>query len=694
MTLLQFKYLNFIENIMMVIIALLFPWSIMFATPQLHIGYWGQVEGMIVFHHFATAILALLLLRKIIIYKDLRNYFAHPLVLLPALIGFYTIISSLFGRLPIFSLYGSPQLGQGAFWYLSLSILTFTYFYLIKIYKIKFIILLNLFFVTLAVSIGSFFPTITGIVVSFFGFNDWLALYFISFAILLMYLNEVNSYRIKKEFLGLIIFFVLGPLFWIIDNNSAIALWLILLLTWFFYIIINKYSLKIFIKLFFNPVFFTLIPIFLSIIMLVSSFIYWDGSTDMTAELTDYRKSAVGHLGTLIARGSIIRVLLEHLTSIKAILFGYGWGSISELLIASFTPEVFYQINTGNRVHFHTHNELFEHIFSIGFIGAAIYIMYIYNIFKYSFKISVFLSFLWLLFFCIGVFWFTWIASVSFQAILASLLMNRDFKEFETKYLVSVKKIYNSISFTLFYIIFIALFSFYGAYIGYYTAYNHMDSFRSYSLIKIAEESEKNNICSRKVYDFGKGGLQFSQKFNGFNNYFKDQVLLYGVLNESDYKVLNWHLCASHEMIINNKASIELINVHINTLSTISILPGKLGENTRIFNQKYIDLWEDKLMLLLFLAPKRVDQAIPLISYYLNVGKDEEINRLCNYLNNGDYYQGFCDLATGSIAIKQGKVNEGLLLIKKASDLGVLDSKNIDKETANYLKKLLLEHLK
>lgn len=242
--------------------------------------------------------------------------------------------------------------------------------------------------------------------------------------------------------------------------------------------------------------------------------------------------------------------------------------------------------------------------------------------------------------------------------------------------------------------LFIAIFSFYGAYIGYFTAYNHMDSFRSHSLIRIAEESNSSLTCSKKVYDFGKGGLQFSQKFNGFNNYFKDQVLLYGVLNESDYKVLNWHLCASHEMIIENKASIELINVHINTLSTISILPGKLGENTRIYNQKYIDLWENKLMLLLSLAPKRIDQTIPLISYYLNIGEDEGIIRICNYLNKAPYYQGFCDLALGSIAIKQGKLNEGLFLINKANDLGVLDSKDIDKETANYLRKLLKEYRK
>ncbi len=685
-----FKKLSNIENIILAFISILFPWSIMFATPQLQIGYWGQVEGMIVFNHLSTAAISLLLFRIVIVNKDIRQYFAHPLVLIPAVIGFYTIISSIFMRLPVFSLYGSPQLGQGAFWYFSLSLLTFTYFYLAQVFKIKFIILLNLFLVTLVVSIGSFFPTITGIVVSFFGFNDWLALYFTSFALLTVYFIELYDFKIKKELLSLIIFFILGPLFWKIDNNSSILIWLLIFIAWIIWLISSKLNknFKPIYNFIYNPVFFTFIPILLSFIMVLSSFIFWDGKTDMTDEITD----SLGHLATLVARGSIVRVLFEHLLSFQALLVGYGWGSISELLIKSFTPEVFYQINTGNRVHFHTHNELFEHIFSIGLVGAALYLMYIYNIFKNSFKISISLSFLWLLYFCIGVFWFTWISSVSYQAILASLLIIKDPNKLDSIYFIKIKKIYNTIYFTLFYILLIAIFSLYGAYIGYYTAYNHMDSFRSHSLIKIAEESEKSLKCSKKIYDFGKGGLQFSQKFNGYNNYFKDQVLLYGVLNETDYKVLNWHLCASHEMIEENKASIELINVHINTLSTISILPGKLGEETRIYSKKYMDLWEDKLILLLSLAPKRVDQAIPLISYYLNQGRDEEVERVCNYLNQGKFYQGFCDLAIGSIFVKQGKINEGLLLIKKANDLGVLDSKDIDRQTADYLKQLLREH--
>ena len=219
-----FKNLSNIENIILAFISILFPWSIMFATPQLHIGYWGQVEGMIIFNHFTTAIIALFLVRICVIKKELRKYFAHPLVLFPALIGFYTIISSVFNRLPIFSLYGSPQLGQGAFWYLSLSILTFSYFYLDKIFKIKFIFFINLLLVTSVVSIGSFFPTITGIVVSFFGFNDWLALYFTSFALITIYFIEMYNFKIKKEVLGFFIFFILGPLFWLIDNNSSILL--------------------------------------------------------------------------------------------------------------------------------------------------------------------------------------------------------------------------------------------------------------------------------------------------------------------------------------------------------------------------------------------------------------------------------------------------------------------------------------
>ena len=678
-----------IENTLCIIIGVLFPWSILFATPQLHIGYWGQVEGMIVFSHFCSTIAALLLLKIGIGNKEFRQYFAHPLVVLPAIIGIYSVFSGFFQMLPVLAFYGSPQLGQGAFGYFSLSLLTVLYLYILNINKLHFILFINFLVVIIIISIGSFFPTIKGVTMSFFGFNDWLAIYFT--ALLIYFLNVIDKLNLlfNKNILGFIFFITLGPLFWIIDNNSSIALWIIILFAWLFWLIIFhfKFNTKLFSKLIYNPLFFTAIPISLSFIMVLSSFILWDGKTDMTNQITD--SETWGHLATLVARGSIVRVLFEHLESFRALIFGFGWGSISELLLKSFTPEVFFQINTGNRVHFHTHNELFEHIFSIGIIGAFLYVLYVYKIFKYSFEISISNSFLWLLYFCIGAFWFQWISNIAIQAMLVAILILPDNKNIKYIFSNKIKTFYNSTYLFSIYIITIALFLFYGTYIGYFTAFNHMNSSRADALIKISKEANLSGNCSKKVYDYGKGGYQFSQKFNGFSNYYKDQVMLYGTLNESDYDVLEWNLCASDNMINKKQASLELINVHINSLSMLSVLPGRYGIESRNRMKPYIDLWEDKVKFFLSYAPKRVDQAIPLISYYLKNENDIGVKNICNYIEVNNVYQGFCDLAMGSVYLKEGNLEKGLILIERANNMGILDSEHIDKATSEVLKKFL-----
>jgi len=691
------KNINKFEDIILIFIGFIFPWSILFATPQLHIGYWGQVEGMIVFNHLVSAILALLLLKKGSD-KEIRQYFTHPIVLVPSILALYSFFAALFQRLPILALYGSPQLGQGAFGYFSLSLLTVLYIYIIKKYKISFLLLINFFILVIVITVGSFYPAITGIVISFFGFNDWLALYFSAFTIYLIYFIDSKNNSISKSFLGFIIFLLLGPLFWKIDNNSSIALWLLISLGWLFWMINNYFDSRVRVvnNIIFNPYVFTFIPICLTFLMLLSSFIFWDGITDQTNKITsnvswqdDASGRLLGHFGTLIARGSIVRVLFEHLDSIKSLLFGYGWGSISELLLKSFTPEVFYQINTGNRVHFHTHNEIFEHIFSVGFVGAFIYIMYIFYIFKYAFKVSLGLAIAWLLYFSIGVFWFQWISCIVIQAMLAATLILNDNKNMNNFLSIKVSFLFNNSLFYYFYTLLISIFLFYGAYIGYFTAYNHMLSFRSAELIKLAKESQVTGNCSDTIYDYGKGGLQFTQKLNGYHNYYKNQVMLYGHLNESDIEVMEWLLCASHEVISKKQASFELINVHVNTLSMLSILPGKYGVESRKRMNKYINLWEDKLKFLLSLAPKRQDQATPLISYYIRNDDIIGIKNICSYLARNSEYQGFCDLAIGYVYLKEERFEEGMILIKRAHDNGVLDSKHIDEDTSNTLKNLL-----
>ena len=39
--------INLIENFILKLIGIIMPWTILLASPQFHIGYWGQVEGMI-----------------------------------------------------------------------------------------------------------------------------------------------------------------------------------------------------------------------------------------------------------------------------------------------------------------------------------------------------------------------------------------------------------------------------------------------------------------------------------------------------------------------------------------------------------------------------------------------------------------------------------------------------------------------
>ena len=681
-----------IEFIILFSLSIILPWSIIFATPQLHIGYWGQIEGMIAFSHFIAAITSFFLIIIGLKNKNFRILFANPIVLIPSLIGIFSIISALFQRLPILSLYGSPQIGQGAFWYFTLSILTMLYLIIMNNKICKLVLFFNFLLITLTVSIGSFYPTITGIVISFFGFNDWLAFYFTVFFLSLIYVTDAIKLKIKKEILGFLIFLLLGFLFWKIDNNSALAIWLILTFGWFLWILLDSlnFRLKTFVKYIYNPLIFTCIPIFFSLIIIFVSFMFWDGTTNQTEKITD-SSSWTGHLGTLVARGSIVRVLFDDLNSIKSILFGYGWGSISELLLVNFTPEVFFQINTGNRVHFHTHNELFEHIFSVGIIGAFLYILYMYHVFRHAFAHSISVSFIWLLYFCISAFWFQWISTLALLGMFSALLILNVSSNFNS---TKLRNVFKSNLFYAFYIGFISIFLFYGAYIGYFTASKHTDSFRSAELIKIAEESKIKGNCSSKVYDYGKGGMQFSQKFNGFSNYYKDQVMLYGKLNDSDYNVLEWNLCASNEIITKKQASLELINVHINTLSMLSILPGKHGIESRKKMQPYIDLWEEKVRLLLLFAPKRVDQSTTLISYYLQNENDLGVKSICLYIEQTSAYQGFCDLAMGSIYLKEGKFEKGMTLIRRANKMGVLDSDTIDEKTSRDLKKLLNDYKK
>jgi len=310
--------------------------------------------------------------------------------------------------------------------------------------------------------------------------------------------------------------------------------------------------------------------------------------------------------------------------------------------------------------------------------------------FKFAFKKSMSIALLWLLHFSLAAFWFQWVSNIALISMLTAFLMLNTKSPFSYPFSRQFTKFFSSRICYSSYLLLVSIFLFYGAYIGYFTAQQHVENFRGQKYIEAADRSKEEGNCSKEVYDFGKGGIQFSQKFLGFHNYFKDQVITYGQLNTSDLTVLEWHLCAADEIIKKGSYSLELLNVYINVLSMISVLPGEMGDTTRLGTKYYIENWENKLNILLSLAPKRVDQATPLISFYVKNANDKGVNRVCNKIERSGHYQAYCDLALGSILLKNGNFEQGMNLINRANDNGVLNSSDVDKATAEALRELLL----
>ena len=437
---------------------------------------------------------------------------------------------------------------------------------------------------------------------------------------------------------------------------------------WLFKKYNNVAIFNYFYKCFYNPKFFVFVTVLCTFSVLMSSLIFWDG-----VELTEFAEFKIlNYASSLIARGTIISVLLEHMYSVKAILVGYGWGSTQELLISSFTREVFYQINTGNRVHFHTHNELFEHFLSIGFLGGIAYILYSYRIFKNSFTKSELFPYLWLLYFLLSTVWFQFISSIPLLALAVSTQININ----NTKYgsLIISKNGFKLVTLGFIFIFFIL---FMGAIFSLLTNKNTED-WGAERILTIAKNSKPGN-CSDKISDYGKGQHYLAQIFNGYTQYIKVQVDKGEKLVKSDVDAIKWFFCATDEVIKSGKASIELINQDINTMSYLATpkaslkIKNDLDHGLEEFRKDFMPTWEERLKMLLNLAPRRSDQFTQYISTLLSLNNKGKIKDICSYIRNNGSDLAYCDLAEAAILIEEGKIEKAVILIENAEKLGAFD---------------------
>ena len=104
------------------ILGLLLPLA---SIPCFALGYWDKAEPLIIGFHVAAALCTLSVLTAWCqAPESVSARTAHPYVLLPLLLGLWSVLTAPLTPLPWLSISGAPQSGLGALWFLDSAALT------------------------------------------------------------------------------------------------------------------------------------------------------------------------------------------------------------------------------------------------------------------------------------------------------------------------------------------------------------------------------------------------------------------------------------------------------------------------------------------------------------------------------------------------------------------------------------------
>ena len=166
------------NTIISTLFTILATWVIFAAMPYFRLsGTYPQIDTQVIFLHSLCGIMFFYF--SILLYFNKYNLeqLKHPLIVIPFLLAIFGLVISLFNKNPNISFSGSPQIGQGVFWYFDLTIMSIIFSQTMLLKKIRFSIFINLLFLTAFVSFFTFFPHWKGLPISFYYFTDYLCFY-------------------------------------------------------------------------------------------------------------------------------------------------------------------------------------------------------------------------------------------------------------------------------------------------------------------------------------------------------------------------------------------------------------------------------------------------------------------------------------------------------------------------------------
>ena len=623
-------------------------------------GMYPQVDSQIIYLHILCGVMAIFLSGMLITNKYQTEVFNHPLIYLPFLLALNGIVSSILGRNFNFSLSGAPQIGQGVFWYFDIVIMTIIFSQILHLKKIRVILFINITIITFIVSFFTFFPYWQGVQISFYYFTDYLCFYGVLNFILLTTIT-------KNRFIVLLAFILLGFYFFYLENRAAMLFWVTSSLMSSVYLILkflkNYYRLNKVIKFLFSPSMFIFIIFFISFLILFSSLYFWSSQYNLSISITDTI------LDGPVVRGKILENSLKSIDSFGSFLFGHGWGVIPDLLLENMNTWQYDALRLGYNLHFHTHNELVEHLVSLGLVGGLLYLLYIYNIFKVAKHLSFKSMLGWLLFFKITCFWFLWIGTITlYVAVLSCFIIVK------TNILDNSNKVKIWKNYTLS-IVFLCsgIFLFYGAIMTLNSV--KIKEKLSYEKIVAGFEKEGNSVnkCLEFYNDYDRGGFILDRFLHNYSSYiFK---LEKNKIDNKEYKVLLELQCKANAIIKNNSFTSSLLNTSMQVDTQFYYKFGNTKKGISYIEQYYND-WFRKALIMSKVMPNRVDLIMPFLSYAITNEKSKDAAKVCSVSRKNA--SGICDLVSSYEILNRSNINqediqESIKFIESAIEKGIFN---------------------
>ena len=543
--------------------------------------------------------------------------FYHPLILIPFSLAFLGLLSSVFSKSFHSSLSGSPQIGQGVFWYFGLAIMSIIFSKVMQNKRVKLLIFYNFLFITFTVTFFTFFPFWKEIPISFYNFTDYLCFYGVLCFILFTLIYR-NKYLITGAFL------FLGIYFSYLENRAASLFWFTTFLTGFIYYIIgfitNSSKIHKFRSILFSNLMFVTIILVISILTIFCSLYFWSSEFNLPLNIKDTVLDAP------VVRGKIIENSLLGLNSFKSIILGTGWGMIPDLLLENMSAWHYDELRLGYNLHFHTHNDFAEHIVSLGFVGGLLFLTYIYFIFRESGRINFLSKLGWLLFFKINCFWFLWTGTFTLFALVVSCFILHDLKQLKTLSFFhknyEIKKNITSVVFLL-----ISIFLFYGAYIT-FDATKINSNLKYTNIAEFVKSKEEQPIeCLNFYRDSKRGGILLDMFLSRYSSYIFETDL--EKLDKLDFSVLDELQCKANLIIKNGTYTSTLLStaIQVDTNFYYKFGSSEIGIN---YMKKNYKEWFQKILIMSEEIPKRGDLILPFLSYAINNGKNENAVEVCN----------------------------------------------------------------